>query len=65
MKEISRFFGDGLKQAVVFKEWNTYLIQFYENGRIVRTTYAGDIDHAENLAEDYVGSNSRPGLLQE
>ena len=64
--ELSKFIN-GDKKATIQREDFTYTISYYLNDRIVRKEIVADPQKAEDLAEDYIMSESRggPGLLNE
>ena len=64
--ELSKFIN-GDKKATITREDFTYTISYYLNDRIVRKEVVSDSQKAEDLAEDYIMSESRdgPGLLNE
>ena len=66
MMEVSKFIN-GDKKATIQREDYTYTISYYLNDRIVRKEVVGDSQKAEDLAEDYIMSESRdgPSLLNE
>jgi len=64
--ETSKFIN-GDKKATIQREEFTYTISYYLNDRIVRKEVVSDGYKAEELAEDYIMSESRggPSLLNE
>ena len=67
MEQISKYIGSN-KTAIVYKsETSGYVVEFYIDGRVLEKRNVGQLQSAENLAEDYVlkesGNNSQ--LLNE
>jgi hypothetical protein len=64
--ELSKF-TNGDKKAIVERKDHTYNVNFYVKGRIVSKEAVSDFSKAENLAENFVNSESAngPGLLNE
>jgi hypothetical protein len=53
------------KRASVKQVSETYIVEMYEGARLVGTLRTLILDEAQNVAEEYVSSGSKPQFLSE